>query len=172
MNISLYFRVANVLHSHVIWTIRNTYIFSKQPSTQVEKLICVSRMHYRRKTVQRSYPSLVSSFICMFHLFMKFRHLRVYSCQPCFFRAYRTHIRPSASQNMTKLNKRGLRKQWKWSEFSPKRQSCLFGSRNVIIIPFTAVTNNDRKPNTGHTTMSGVTGHTRLFWCSSHMFQV
>ena len=29
---------------------------------------------------------------------------------------------------MRKLNKWCLRKQWKWSEFSPKRQSCLFWS--------------------------------------------
>ena len=153
--------MANVRHSHVILTIRNTHIFSKQPSTQVEKLIRVSRIHCIAKTVQHSYPSLVSSFICMFHLFMKFRHLRVYSCQPCFFRAYETYTRPSASQNRTKLNKKGLRKQW--SEFSPKRQPGLFGSRSVIIIPFIAVTNNDRKTNTGHTTMSGVTGHMRLY---------
>ena len=101
-----------VRHSHVILTIRNTHIFSKHPSTQVKKTYCASRIHYIAKNgTQRSYPSLVSSFICMFHLFMKFRHLRVYSCQPCFFRVYGTHTRPSASQNMTKLNKSGLRKQ-------------------------------------------------------------
>ena len=47
----------------------------------------------------------------------------------------------------------------------------MFSSRNVIIIPFTAVTNNDRITNTGHTTMSGVTGHTRLFRCSAHLLQ-
>ena len=94
----------NVRHSHVILTIRNTHIFSKQPSTKVKKLIRVSRIYYIAKTVQRSYPSLVSGFICMFHLFMKFTHLRVYSCQPCFFLEYGTHTRPSASQNMTILN--------------------------------------------------------------------
>ena len=53
-----------------------------------------------------------------------------------------------------------------------KRQQGWFGSRNVMIIPFIAVMNNDRKTNTGHNTMSGVTGHTRLFQCSSHLFQV
>ena len=37
----------------------------------------------------------------------------------------------------------------KWSEFWPKRQPGLFGSRNVIIIPFTAVTNNDIKTKIG-----------------------
>ena len=49
-------RVANVRHSHVILTIRNTHIFSKQPSTQVEKLIRVSRIHYIAKNGTAQLP--------------------------------------------------------------------------------------------------------------------
>ena len=60
-------RVANVRHRHMILTIRNTHIFSKQPSTQVKKLICESRIHYIAKNGTAQLPSLVSSFICMFH---------------------------------------------------------------------------------------------------------
>ena len=86
----IYSRVANVRHTHVISTIRNTHILNQQRSTRVKKLICVSRIHYIAKTVQRSYPALVASFICMFHLFMKFRHLRnkypnVYIRSNCLF---------------------------------------------------------------------------------------
>ena len=54
------------------------------------------------------------------------------------------HTHPSASQKMMKLNKRGIRKQRKWSEFLPKRQPGLFNSQNVMIIPFTVVTNNGK----------------------------
>ena len=97
------------------------------------------------KTVQRSYPTMVSSFYVHVSSFHEFRHLREYSMQPCFFREYVTHTRPSVSQKMTKLNKRGLCKQWKWSEFSSKRQPGLFCPRNFLITPFTAVTSYDNK---------------------------
>ena len=100
------YRVANVRHSHVILTIRNT-----QTLDSGKKLICVSRIHYIAKNGTAQNPALESSFICMSHLFMKFRHLRDYSSRPCFFREYGTHTLPSVSQNMTKLNKRGLLKQ-------------------------------------------------------------
>ena len=43
------------------------------------------------------------SFICMFHLFMKFRHLQDYSSQPCFFffflRIWDTHTPVSESKD-------------------------------------------------------------------------
>ena len=50
--------MANVGHSHVILTIRNTHIFSKKPSTQVEKLIRVSRKHYIVKTGTAQLPRI------------------------------------------------------------------------------------------------------------------
>ena len=152
-------------HSHVILTIRNTHIFSKQPSTQVEKTnSCVAHALYSEKRYSAATPHWFQVLFACFIFSRSSDICEFIRVSLAFFRAYGTHTRPPASQNMTKLNKRGLRKQGKWSEFSPKRQPGLFGSRNDIIIPFTAVANNDRKPNTGHTSMSGVTGHTRLFF--------
>ena len=49
-------RVANVRHSYVTLTIRNTHIFSKQPSTQVKKLIRVSSIHYIAKSDTAQLP--------------------------------------------------------------------------------------------------------------------
>ena len=48
--------VANVRHSHVILTIRNTHIFGQQPWTQVRKLIRVSRIHYIAKNGTAQLP--------------------------------------------------------------------------------------------------------------------
>ena len=91
-------RVANVRRSHVILTIQNTHVFSKKKLDSGRKTnSCVVHTLCSEKTVKCIYPSLVSSFICMFHLLMKFRQLRVNSCQPCFFRAYGTDTRPSVS---------------------------------------------------------------------------
>ena len=45
--------MANVRHSHEILTIRNTHIFSKQPSTQVEKPI---RVYYIAKNGTAQLP--------------------------------------------------------------------------------------------------------------------
>ena len=55
----IFIRVANVRHSHVILTICNTQIFSKQPSTQVEKLIRVWRIHYIAKNGTGQLPLIV-----------------------------------------------------------------------------------------------------------------
>ena len=76
-------RVANVRHGHMILFISCTYILDKKNARfRQKKLVSVPHI---LKTVKRSYPGLVSSFICMFHLLMKFRHLRHYSRRPCFF---------------------------------------------------------------------------------------
>ena len=65
-----YLRVANVRHSHMILTIRNIHILLQKRLNQVKKLINVPRIHYIANNGTASYFALVSSFICMFHLFM------------------------------------------------------------------------------------------------------
>ena len=115
---------------------------------------------------------MIYSFKCMSHLFMGFRHFRVYSWKPCFFRIYGTHTSSSVSPKMMKWSKRGLPKQWEGSEFSPQTKSALFWSRNVIIILFTAKTSNESKKRyRTHCNKSGYRTHNIIQkYLSNHKF--
>ena len=86
--------MANVHHSHVISIIRRTHIQWTKRSVQVRKIAHMPHLHYIAKYHKCSNPALLSRFICMFNLFMSFRHLRDYSRKSCccfFFRKYGTH---------------------------------------------------------------------------------
>ena len=75
--------VANVHHSHVISIIRRTHIQWTKRSVQVRKIAHMPHLHYIAKYHKCSNPALLSRFICMFNLFMSFRHLRDYSRKSC-----------------------------------------------------------------------------------------
>ena len=63
-------------YSHDFFHKVHTHLVDKR-SVQIRKLVCVPCTHYR-DMVKCSYPTLISSFIRMFRLFMNFRHLGDY----------------------------------------------------------------------------------------------
>ena len=73
----------------VTWffSIRRTYILVNKTIYEDKKISCVVCIHY---TAEAQLPcTQVSSFICMFHLFMNFRHFQDYS--NLVLRIYGTH---------------------------------------------------------------------------------
>ena len=67
-----------VRHSHVVFKIRDTNFREEIPSHQVEYYLVCRTYITELKTVKCSYHALVSSFICMFRLFMNFSHVPDY----------------------------------------------------------------------------------------------